>query len=183
MIHWDAVFAWILTPSLYPLMWIYLDSRLDPRRLHSRGHAGVWGQHLAQLQHSYAAHHPRDREQDQGTSLQHLNSELHATQTGSSSNSTAEFQCTCVTHSQVHSKFRFPFYHEMCWYVLERYLHCLTKRSYLTPEFRREPAATGEWRHIMQPTSNTYCVVLDSHCRVCGGVFPCVQENNMKILL
>lgn len=54
--------AWILTPSLYPLIWIYLDSRLDPRRLHSWGHAGVWGQHPAQFQHSHAAHHPRDRE-------------------------------------------------------------------------------------------------------------------------
>lgn len=45
---------------------------------------------------------------------------------------------------QVHSKFRFPFYYEMCWYVLERYLHCLTKRSYLTQEFGREPAVLGE---------------------------------------
>uniref|UniRef100_A0A8C7SCP3 Lysine-specific demethylase 2B n=1 Tax=Oncorhynchus mykiss TaxID=8022 RepID=A0A8C7SCP3_ONCMY len=41
--------------------------------------------------------------------------------------------------TKVHSKFRYPFYHEMCWYVLERYVHCLTKRSHLTPEFRREP--------------------------------------------
>lgn len=46
---------------------------------------------------------------------------------------------------QVHSKFRFPFYYEMCWYVLERYLHCLTKRSYLSQEFRKEPVVvTGE---------------------------------------
>ncbi|XP_069580527.1 lysine (K)-specific demethylase 2Bb isoform X1 [Brachyistius frenatus] len=42
--------------------------------------------------------------------------------------------------TKVHSKFRFPFYCEMCWYVLERYLHCLTKRSYLSPEVRKEPA-------------------------------------------
>ncbi|CAB1318393.1 unnamed protein product, partial [Coregonus sp. 'balchen'] len=41
--------------------------------------------------------------------------------------------------TKVNSKFRYPFYHEMCWYVLERYVHCLTKRSHLTPEFRREP--------------------------------------------
>uniref|UniRef100_A0A8C8MAG8 Lysine-specific demethylase 2B n=1 Tax=Oncorhynchus tshawytscha TaxID=74940 RepID=A0A8C8MAG8_ONCTS len=38
--------------------------------------------------------------------------------------------------TKVHSKFRYPFYHEMCWYVLERYVHCLTKRSHLTPEFQ-----------------------------------------------
>uniref|UniRef100_A0A8C5HGM5 Lysine-specific demethylase 2B n=1 Tax=Gouania willdenowi TaxID=441366 RepID=A0A8C5HGM5_GOUWI len=34
--------------------------------------------------------------------------------------------------TKVHSKFRFPFYYEICWYVLERYLHCLTKRSYFS---------------------------------------------------
>uniref|UniRef100_A0A665VYF9 Lysine-specific demethylase 2B n=1 Tax=Echeneis naucrates TaxID=173247 RepID=A0A665VYF9_ECHNA len=40
--------------------------------------------------------------------------------------------------TKVHSKFRFPFYYEMCWYVLERYLHCLTKRSYLSQEIRKD---------------------------------------------
>ncbi|XP_068608603.1 lysine (K)-specific demethylase 2Bb [Brachionichthys hirsutus] len=43
--------------------------------------------------------------------------------------------------TKVHSKFRFPFFYEMCWYVLERYLRCLTKRSYLSREARREPGA------------------------------------------
>uniref|UniRef100_A0A8C8I472 Lysine-specific demethylase 2B n=1 Tax=Oncorhynchus tshawytscha TaxID=74940 RepID=A0A8C8I472_ONCTS len=47
--------------------------------------------------------------------------------------------------TKVHSKFRYPFYHEMCWYVLERYVHCLTKRSHLTPEFRREPLLIADW--------------------------------------
>uniref|UniRef100_A0A7N6BBC1 Lysine-specific demethylase 2B n=1 Tax=Anabas testudineus TaxID=64144 RepID=A0A7N6BBC1_ANATE len=41
--------------------------------------------------------------------------------------------------TKVRSKFRFPFYYEICWYVLERYLHCLTKRSYLSQESRKEP--------------------------------------------
>uniref|UniRef100_A0A7N8XAA4 [histone H3]-dimethyl-L-lysine(36) demethylase n=1 Tax=Mastacembelus armatus TaxID=205130 RepID=A0A7N8XAA4_9TELE len=41
--------------------------------------------------------------------------------------------------TKVQSKFRFPFYYEMCWYVLERYLYCLTKRSYLSQEIRKEP--------------------------------------------
>uniref|UniRef100_A0A7N6F7Y7 Lysine-specific demethylase 2B n=1 Tax=Anabas testudineus TaxID=64144 RepID=A0A7N6F7Y7_ANATE len=40
--------------------------------------------------------------------------------------------------TKVRSKFRFPFYYEICWYVLERYLHCLTKRSYLSQESLRE---------------------------------------------
>uniref|UniRef100_A0A087YPD6 Lysine-specific demethylase 2B n=1 Tax=Poecilia formosa TaxID=48698 RepID=A0A087YPD6_POEFO len=40
--------------------------------------------------------------------------------------------------TKVHSKFRFPFYYEICWYVLERYLHCLTRRSYFTHETHKE---------------------------------------------
>uniref|UniRef100_A0A674C6A1 Lysine-specific demethylase 2B n=1 Tax=Salmo trutta TaxID=8032 RepID=A0A674C6A1_SALTR len=46
--------------------------------------------------------------------------------------------------TKVHSKFRYPFYNEMCWYVLERYVHCLTKRSHLAPEFHREPLLIGD---------------------------------------
>uniref|UniRef100_A0A8C2CBC1 Lysine-specific demethylase 2B n=1 Tax=Cyprinus carpio TaxID=7962 RepID=A0A8C2CBC1_CYPCA len=34
--------------------------------------------------------------------------------------------------TKVHSKFRYPFFYEMCWYVLERYVNCLTRRSYMT---------------------------------------------------
>uniref|UniRef100_A0A8C1UX64 Lysine-specific demethylase 2B n=1 Tax=Cyprinus carpio TaxID=7962 RepID=A0A8C1UX64_CYPCA len=34
--------------------------------------------------------------------------------------------------TKVHSKFRYPFFYEMCWYVLERYVNCLTRRSHLT---------------------------------------------------
>uniref|UniRef100_A0A8C7TQ35 Lysine-specific demethylase 2B n=1 Tax=Oncorhynchus mykiss TaxID=8022 RepID=A0A8C7TQ35_ONCMY len=46
--------------------------------------------------------------------------------------------------TKVHSKFRYPFYNEMCWYVLERYVHCLTKRSHLAPEFHRDPLLIGD---------------------------------------
>lgn len=49
---------------------------------------------------------------------------------------------------QVHSKFRFPFYYEICWYVLERYLHCLTKRSYLSQEVRKEPVIMGKCNNV-----------------------------------
>lgn len=60
--------------------------------------------------------------------------------------------CWRCSSFQVHSKFRFPFYYEMCWYVLERYLHCLTKRSYLSQEFRKEPVVmTGEWIGESEP--------------------------------
>ncbi|XP_043938154.1 lysine-specific demethylase 2A-like [Protopterus annectens] len=39
---------------------------------------------------------------------------------------------------RVPSKFRYPFYYEMCWYVLERYVHSLTGRSHLIKEFQEE---------------------------------------------
>uniref|UniRef100_A0A8C4NIQ9 [histone H3]-dimethyl-L-lysine(36) demethylase n=1 Tax=Dicentrarchus labrax TaxID=13489 RepID=A0A8C4NIQ9_DICLA len=39
--------------------------------------------------------------------------------------------------TRVPPKFRYPFYYEMCWYVLERYLYCLTNISHLTPEFQK----------------------------------------------
>lgn len=42
-------------------------------------------------------------------------------------------------------KFRYPFYYEMCWYVLERYVYCVTQRSYLTQEYQRESMLIGEW--------------------------------------
>ncbi|XP_069071009.1 lysine-specific demethylase 2B isoform X5 [Pleurodeles waltl] len=40
--------------------------------------------------------------------------------------------------TRVHAKFRYPFYYEMCWYVLERYVHCLTKHSHLIKEYQQE---------------------------------------------
>ncbi|XP_074061683.1 lysine-specific demethylase 2B isoform X2 [Macrotis lagotis] len=40
--------------------------------------------------------------------------------------------------TRVQAKFRYPFYYEMCWYVLERYVHCVTQRSHLTQEYQRE---------------------------------------------
>ncbi|XP_053557719.1 lysine-specific demethylase 2B isoform X3 [Bombina bombina] len=40
--------------------------------------------------------------------------------------------------TRVHAKFRYPFYYEMCWYVLEKYVCALTKRSHLTKDYQRE---------------------------------------------
>ncbi|XP_060783319.1 lysine-specific demethylase 2A isoform X3 [Neoarius graeffei] len=45
--------------------------------------------------------------------------------------------------TRVPAKFRYPFYYEMCWYVLERYLYCLTNTSHLTPEFQRHSLGIG----------------------------------------
>ncbi|XP_066534801.1 lysine (K)-specific demethylase 2Aa isoform X2 [Hoplias malabaricus] len=44
---------------------------------------------------------------------------------------------------QVPAKFRYPFYYEMCWYVLERYLYSLTNTSYLIPEFQKHSLGIG----------------------------------------
>ncbi|XP_075032494.1 lysine-specific demethylase 2A isoform X2 [Mixophyes fleayi] len=40
--------------------------------------------------------------------------------------------------TRVPTKFRYPFYYEMCWYVLERYVYCMTRRSHLTKDYQRE---------------------------------------------
>uniref|UniRef100_A0A8C9T6V8 Lysine-specific demethylase 2B n=1 Tax=Scleropages formosus TaxID=113540 RepID=A0A8C9T6V8_SCLFO len=53
--------------------------------------------------------------------------------------------------TKVRAKFRYPFFYEMCWYVLERYVHCLTKRSHLSDDFRRESMLIG--KRIVRPTS------------------------------
>ncbi|XP_038148506.1 lysine-specific demethylase 2A [Cyprinodon tularosa] len=45
--------------------------------------------------------------------------------------------------TRVPAKFRYPFYYEMCWYVLERYLFCLTNISHLTPEFQKYSLGIG----------------------------------------
>ncbi|XP_056135556.1 lysine (K)-specific demethylase 2Aa [Lampris incognitus] len=45
--------------------------------------------------------------------------------------------------TRVPAKFRFPFYYEMCWYVLERYVFSITSTSYLTPEFQKHSLGIG----------------------------------------
>ncbi|XP_044296786.1 lysine-specific demethylase 2B isoform X2 [Varanus komodoensis] len=40
--------------------------------------------------------------------------------------------------TRVQAKFRYPFYYEMCWYVLERYVFCVTRRSHLSKEYLKE---------------------------------------------
>lgn len=45
---------------------------------------------------------------------------------------------------EVPAKFRYPFYYEMCWYALERYLYCLTNMSHYTPEFQKYSLGLGK---------------------------------------
>lgn len=41
------------------------------------------------------------------------------------------YDIMCCLLVQVPQKFRYPFFTEMLWYVLERYVHCLLGRSHL----------------------------------------------------
>ncbi|KAF3851781.1 hypothetical protein F7725_005136 [Dissostichus mawsoni] len=51
--------------------------------------------------------------------------------------------CNIEDRTRVPLKFRYPFFYEMCWYVLERYVFSLTKTSYLTPEFQKHTLGIG----------------------------------------
>ncbi|XP_042193617.1 lysine-specific demethylase 2B isoform X3 [Callorhinchus milii] len=70
--------------------------------------------------------------------------------------------------TRVNGKFRYPFYYEMCWYVLERYVFCLTKRSHLTKEYRRESMLIdNEWKaKVESPVGMGECRT-DMEERVC----------------
>ncbi|CAL9683430.1 unnamed protein product [Knipowitschia caucasica] len=60
--------------------------------------------------------------------------------------------------TKVHSKFRFPFFYEMCWYVLERYASCLTRRCFLSPSHRPShrppPLDLDSSTHVDSPLSD-----------------------------
>ncbi|KAM7418288.1 hypothetical protein PAMA_015751 [Pampus argenteus] len=51
--------------------------------------------------------------------------------------------CNIEDRTRVPVKFRYPFYYEMCWYVLERYVFSVTKTSYFTPEFQKHSLGIG----------------------------------------
>ncbi|XP_053186379.1 lysine (K)-specific demethylase 2Aa isoform X2 [Scomber japonicus] len=58
--------------------------------------------------------------------------------------------CNIEDRTRVPVKFRYPFYYEMCWYVLERYVFSITKTSYLTPEFQKHSLGIG----LKKPSSS-----------------------------
>uniref|UniRef100_A0A672IA09 [histone H3]-dimethyl-L-lysine(36) demethylase n=1 Tax=Salarias fasciatus TaxID=181472 RepID=A0A672IA09_SALFA len=62
--------------------------------------------------------------------------------------------CSIEDRTRVPGKFRFPFYYEMCWYVLDRYVFSLTGTSYLTPEFQKLSLGIGESRRVDIHTSS-----------------------------
>ncbi|XP_041840221.1 lysine (K)-specific demethylase 2Aa isoform X2 [Melanotaenia boesemani] len=51
--------------------------------------------------------------------------------------------CNIEDRTRVPVKFRYPFFYEMCWYVLERYVFSLTRTSYLTPDFQKHSLGIG----------------------------------------
>ncbi|XP_057187156.1 lysine (K)-specific demethylase 2Aa isoform X3 [Triplophysa rosa] len=61
--------------------------------------------------------------------------------------------------TRVPVKFRYPFYYEMGWYVLERYLYSLTNTSHLIPEYQKYSLGIG----YKQESSG--CEVLNGHAK------------------
>ncbi|KAM7389807.1 hypothetical protein PAMP_023761 [Pampus punctatissimus] len=57
--------------------------------------------------------------------------------------------------TRVPAKFRYPFYYEMCWYVLERYHYCLTNVSHLTPEFQKYSLGIGLTKADLETSDHT----------------------------
>uniref|UniRef100_A0A8C5HG71 [histone H3]-dimethyl-L-lysine(36) demethylase n=1 Tax=Gouania willdenowi TaxID=441366 RepID=A0A8C5HG71_GOUWI len=62
---------------------------------------------------------------------------------------------TIEDRTRVPLKFRYPFYYEMCWYVLERYLYCLTNISHLTPEFQKYSLVSPDALCLSPPVLKT----------------------------
>uniref|UniRef100_A0A669DD55 [histone H3]-dimethyl-L-lysine(36) demethylase n=1 Tax=Oreochromis niloticus TaxID=8128 RepID=A0A669DD55_ORENI len=62
---------------------------------------------------------------------------------------------TIEDRTRVSTKFRYPFYYEMCWYVLERYLYCLTDISHLTPEFKKYSLGIGKDKSDLENNAYT----------------------------
>uniref|UniRef100_A0A672QHN3 [histone H3]-dimethyl-L-lysine(36) demethylase n=1 Tax=Sinocyclocheilus grahami TaxID=75366 RepID=A0A672QHN3_SINGR len=61
--------------------------------------------------------------------------------------------------TRVPAKFRYPFYYEMCWYVLERYLYSITNTSHLIPEFQKYSLGIGLKRE------GSDCEILNGHAK------------------
>uniref|UniRef100_A0AAR2KR93 Lysine-specific demethylase 2B n=1 Tax=Pygocentrus nattereri TaxID=42514 RepID=A0AAR2KR93_PYGNA len=84
--------------------------------------------------------------------------------------------------TKVHSKFRYPFFYEMCWYVLERYVQCLTKCSYLSEDFQREASLTVQYNPSIH-TSHTLKPVSDSEDSTASRLPDHKPELDAKLVL
>ncbi|XP_062409812.1 lysine (K)-specific demethylase 2Bb isoform X1 [Sardina pilchardus] len=92
--------------------------------------------------------------------------------------------------TRVRSKFRYPFFYEMCWYVLERYIHCLTRRTHLGPHYRPDSMLaatltdTEAKRSMESPASDTKLDVLDedssSVCPASDNNKPCSPQPDAQ---
>ncbi|XP_042297619.1 lysine-specific demethylase 2B isoform X5 [Sceloporus undulatus] len=64
--------------------------------------------------------------------------------------------------TRVQAKFRYPFYYEMCWYVLERYVFCVAQRSHLSKNYLKELMLIDTARkHSLDSFSSDSCVDMD----------------------
>uniref|UniRef100_A0A8C7MG64 [histone H3]-dimethyl-L-lysine(36) demethylase n=1 Tax=Oncorhynchus kisutch TaxID=8019 RepID=A0A8C7MG64_ONCKI len=83
--------------------------------------------------------------------------------------------------TRVPAKFRYPFYYEMCWYVLERYLYCLTNTSHLTPDFQKHSLGVGEYTICFPSLSFLSILIpLNSENKLNGHVKNGTEGDNDK---
>ncbi|XP_018118746.1 lysine-specific demethylase 2B isoform X2 [Xenopus laevis] len=68
--------------------------------------------------------------------------------------------------TRVNAKFRYPFYYEMCWYVLERYVCTLTKRSHLIKEYQRESMITDRKPSLDSHSSDSWLEMEEESCDI-----------------
>ncbi|XP_031434162.1 lysine-specific demethylase 2B isoform X2 [Clupea harengus] len=86
--------------------------------------------------------------------------------------------------TKVRSKFRYPFFYEMCWYVLERYVHCLTRRTHLSPHFRLDTTVaatlteTESKQSTESPATDPRLDVLDEDSGDTQGRSACLASDN-----
>uniref|UniRef100_A0A671RXB8 [histone H3]-dimethyl-L-lysine(36) demethylase n=1 Tax=Sinocyclocheilus anshuiensis TaxID=1608454 RepID=A0A671RXB8_9TELE len=71
--------------------------------------------------------------------------------------------------TRVPAKFRYPFFHEMCWYVLERYLYSVTNTSHLIPEFQKHSLGIGQYINTVPSVESRGAVREDSGCEELNG--------------
>ncbi|KAM4053557.1 lysine-specific demethylase 2B isoform 1-T1 [Anomaloglossus baeobatrachus] len=77
--------------------------------------------------------------------------------------------------TRVHAKFRYPFYYEMCWYVLERYVCTLTKRCHLNKEFQKESMLfDSEKKHNTESLSSDSWLEMEEE----SGDAPMLEEKD-----
>ncbi|XP_043924590.1 lysine-specific demethylase 2B isoform X2 [Protopterus annectens] len=82
--------------------------------------------------------------------------------------------------TKVQSKFRYPFYYEMCWYVLERYVCCLTKRCHLIKHLQKDSSLQTDASRKSSTESFSSDSRLDMDEESCDANFREEKDENQE---